>query len=234
LRAREITPGIFRVDRTWGSNVYLVAGRPTTVIDGGFPMDTRKVVACLRVFDGGIPPRGIATHYHIDHNGSFSELKRLFALRLAAQEADAAVIEGSERYDNYMVDRLRTVYYGALKPLFRYRNTVVDERLEDGDVLDVLGGLQVLVIPGHTAGSIVLFQEARGILFSGDVIRNEKGVLDGPPPQFSPGIEESYFEIRRRILELDFGTLLPGHGEPVLRGAKESVVLMMRRQGRLG
>jgi hypothetical protein len=36
------------------------------------------------------------------------------------------------------------------------------------------------------------------------------------------------------VLELDFDVLLPGHGEPLVGGAKEKVESMMRESGRLG
>ena len=35
-----------------------------------------------------------------------------------------------------------------------YPDIVVDERMDDGDMLPVLGGLHIIHTPGHTAGSI--------------------------------------------------------------------------------
>jgi glyoxylase-like metal-dependent hydrolase (beta-lactamase superfamily II) len=45
--------------------------------------------------------------------------------------------------------------------------------LEEGEKLDVLGGLQVIHTPGHTPGSMSLYQEERGIL-----LRAETRLLD--------------------------------------------------------
>jgi len=234
MRARRVADDVFIIGRTSGSNVYLLDGERPVMIDSGFPMDARRLARCIDSLPGGAPRLGIATHCHLDHTGAFTKLKKIYGLRLAAHEFDADVIEGTVHYDEYRVDRVRTAYYGLLKPLFSYENTAVEERLVEGDLIDSLGGLRVILVTGHTRGSIVLHQPERGLLFTGDVIRNERGVLDGPPPQFSPGIEETYFEIKRKMLGLEYDVLLPGHGEPVCGGAGRMVVEMMRMRGRLG
>lgn len=232
--AREVVPGVFVVNRTWGSNVYIITGSPVTVVDAGFPVDAGKITRCFGKGRLENPARVVATHYHLDHMGSLARLKERFAATAAAHAEDAAVIEGSAPYRMFHMDRLRTAYYSALVPLFfRYEHAAVEERLEEGDLVDAMGGLEVVLVGGHTPGSIALYQAGRGILFSGDVLRNEKGVLDGPPPQFSPEIEEAFFNIREKVLGLEFDVLLPGHGEPVTRDAHGAVSRMMKATGRL-
>jgi glyoxylase-like metal-dependent hydrolase (beta-lactamase superfamily II) len=230
---KEVIPGVFMVDRTQGSNVYLAGGGSSVLIDAGFPMDARRVLRQLRKNDDGCPGLIVVTHYHIDHMGSVRTLKEASGASVAAHEADADVIEGTALYDRFKVDMLRTLYYRALAPLFRYENVMVETRLSDGDIIDSLGGLEVIHVPGHTDGSIMLFQEKRGILFSGDTLRNENGVLQGPPPEFSPGVDEAFWHIKEKVLGLEFDVLLPGHGEPVVEGARARVERMMRNLDRL-
>ncbi len=227
---RETAPGVFMVERTWGSNVYVIGEERPVLIDAGFPLDEKRIIRALR---GAAPALMVATHYHIDHVGSMSRIKRRFASAVAAHGIDALVMEGAVPYQVYKLDPLRAVYYRLLAPLYPYEFVEVDTRLEEGDVVDVLGGLEVIHLPGHTDGSIALYQKERGILFTGDTIRNEKGVLEGPPPQFSPRIEDSFTHIRKKVLELDFEVLLPGHGEPLMEGARHAVERMMREYGRL-
>jgi len=221
------------LDRTWGCNVYLLAGRQTGLVDAGFPMDRRRIMKAL---DGGRPSAMIATHYHIDHVGTMARIKGMFGTRVSAHSLDAPVMEGTEPYEVYKLDPLRAAYYRVLAPLYRYEYVSVDRRLEDGDEVEVplLGGLRVIHLPGHTRGSIALYQPERRMVFSGDTLRNEKGLLAGPPPQFTPDIEESFRGIREKLLPLDFEILLPGHGEPLLGGAREAVAAMVESRERGG
>jgi glyoxylase-like metal-dependent hydrolase (beta-lactamase superfamily II) len=230
LHLIEPVPGVRMLERTWGSNIYLTADESPTIIDAGFPLDERRIVKAL---GAAAPALMIATHYHIDHVGPMHRLKDRYGALVAAHGVDADVMEGSVPYQVYKLDLLRTVYYKALSPLYRYEFVQIDRRLAEGDVLEVMGGLEVIHLPGHTDGSIALYQRERGILFSGDTIRNEKQVLEGPPPQFSPRIDEAFKHIREKVLALDFEVLLPGHGEPVTRGARDKVERMMWERGEL-
>ncbi len=229
-RLREPVPGVCMLERTWGSNIYMTSDESPAIIDAGFPLDERRIV---RALSGASPRLMIATHYHIDHVGPMCRLKERYGAGVAAHGADAQVMEGSIPYQVFKLDPLRTVYYKALSPLYRYEFVEVDRRLREGEVLDVLGGLEVIHLPGHTDGSIALFQREAGILFSGDTLRNEKQLLDGPPPQFTPRIEEAFRHIREKVLNLDFEVLLPGHGEPITSGARDRVERMMRDRGML-
>jgi glyoxylase-like metal-dependent hydrolase (beta-lactamase superfamily II) len=211
--------------KTWGSNIYLIPGKPNTLIDAGFPLDERRI---LKALDGARLDLIVATHYHIDHVGTMSRLKGRFACEVAAHTSDAGVMEGAVPYRVYQLDLLRNVYYKVLSPMYQYEYVGVDRPLEDGNALEVLGGLEVVHLPGHTEGSIALYQSDRGILFSGDTIRNEKNVLEGPPPKFSENIDEALENIREKVLMLDFDVLLPGHGEPILSGARLGVERLVR------
>ena len=227
---RETVPGVFMVERTWGSNVYVIVEERPVLIDAGFPLDEKRIIRTLR---GADPALMVATHYHIDHVGPMSRIKRRFGAAVAAHAIDARVMEGIVPYQVYKLDPLRAVYYRLLAPLYPYEFVEMDTWLEEGDVVDALGGLEVIHLPGHTDGSIALYQRERGILFTGDTIRNEKGVLEGPPPRFSSRIEDSFTHIREKVLELDFEVLLPGHGEPLIQGARRAVQRMMREYGRI-
>lgn len=57
----------------------------------------------------------------------------------------------------------------------------VDRELQDGDVLDVGGGAQVISPPGYTDGSIALYLPAPGVLFTrGTVAHFEGRAILGP------------------------------------------------------
>jgi len=221
----EIVPGVFWVKGTLGSNIYIRmtnGGRPI-VIDGGFPSDFFKI---KKVLDRDLlsrPVLAVATHYHLDHVGSLYELKRRYGLKIAAHQEDANVIEGKEAFEIYKLDPFRRIYYTALSPfLFQYKHTHVELKISGVKSFLPGGELLAIHIPGHTIGSIALLDCENGILFSGDSVRNEKGRIEGPPPQFSTDSALARRALRERLIDVDFNILLPGHGEPIVKDAKKA------------
>jgi glyoxylase-like metal-dependent hydrolase (beta-lactamase superfamily II) len=90
---------------------------------------------------------------------------------------------------------------------FAIRPATVTRALADGDVID-LGDrrLQVIHAPGHTRGSILLYDEDLRWLYTGDVL-NDSTVFD---EMFGADIP-SYVESMRRMYELDVTMVRPGH-----------------------
>ena len=81
--------------------------------------------------------------------------------------------------------------------------------LVEGDVID-LGdrAFEILHLPGHSPGSIGLYDAHGGILFSGDA------VYDGPLLDELAGSDiDAYVETMRRLARIRVDTVLPGHGE---------------------
>jgi len=218
----KLSKDLYRIRGSFGSNIYLITENGLTLVDSGFPVDLPVIRLGLRSL--GAAPRDIdmvvATHYHGDHTGTLAGLKRRHAIRVAMHEEDAPFACGDTPQETTEVAFHKLLFYTALWPLFRYRYFRPDWLLEDGDVIDLLGGLKVLHAPGHSRGSICLFGEKRGILFSGDLVRNERGTMEGPPPHFTPD-EPAACRSLEQVSGLDFEILLPGHGEVILSGAGE-------------
>ena len=51
--------------------------------------------------------------------------------------------------------------------------------------VDRIGNLTVIYVPGHSPGSIALFDEQRKILFAGDTLRFDGSKVTGAPKQFA-------------------------------------------------
>jgi glyoxylase-like metal-dependent hydrolase (beta-lactamase superfamily II) len=226
----NLTKDIYLIGRSFGSNIYLITGNGLTLVDAGFPVDLPAIHLGLRRM--GATPRDldliVATHYHGDHVGTVAGLRKRYGLRTAIHEDDAPFARGTVPYERFEVETSRLIFYMSLWPFFRYRPFEVDRTLRDGDFLDLAGGLEIIHAPGHTVGSICLYQEKRGILFSGDLIRNENGVLEGPPQQFTPDPEAARRSLEK-ISGIDFDILLPGHGEAILGGAGSLFRLRLSR-----
>ena len=100
----------------------------------------------------------------------------------------------------------------------RNQGTELDDVLAAGDWI---GPLQVISVAGKSRGEIALHWPERRILIVGDaVIGNPPGhcgLLGEKAIDDLPRLRDSV----RKLLELDFDTLLVGDGEPILRDAKE-------------
>jgi glyoxylase-like metal-dependent hydrolase (beta-lactamase superfamily II) len=144
----------------------------------------------------------INTHYHFDHiggNGYFPNAK------IAIHEADAAALEkGDAQKTN------AAFFNGKIHPM------KVEKKLKEGDVIV---GLKVIHTPGHTPGSICLYDEKRKILFSGDTIFS-----DGVGRTDMPGGNEDHLgKSLEKLSKIDVKKMLPGHGELVLENAKKII-----------
>ena len=93
----------------------------------------------------------------------------------------------------------------------------VDEMLTDGQVLPVLGGLQVVETPGHSPGHISFFVPSLRVLFCGDSMKsNDKGLRAS---QSRNNWNQSLAEASvRKQAALGAQIVCPGHG-PVAEDA---------------
>jgi glyoxylase-like metal-dependent hydrolase (beta-lactamase superfamily II) len=87
-----------------------------------------------------------------------------------------------------------------------------DIDIEDGGVFEIGGAqLEVLHTPGHTPGSICLFSEELGVLFTGDTLHKGRPGRIGPE---HPELEEQLNSIGGILGPLPKETrILPGQGE---------------------
>jgi len=108
----------------------------------------------------------------------------------------------------------------------------VDEYLEDGDRLDLAGGILVIFTPGHTPGHLSLYLERPKVLVAGDALTAEGGHLNGPNPSMTLDMRPAMQSIRR-LAELDVETIVCYHGGVVgeeANGQLRRVVQELSRQ----
>jgi glyoxylase-like metal-dependent hydrolase (beta-lactamase superfamily II) len=162
----------YRIKPEFSANMWLVEGRDhKLLIDGGFGVASlREHVPEL----AGKPVIAVASHSHCDHIGSLHEFADC---RMHAAEADILrnpTIENTAA-KGYMTNAM---FEGPPPKSFdadgiSFQSVEPARLLSDGDSID-LGDrvFEVVHIPGHSPGSIGLFERATGILFSGDVVHN--------------------------------------------------------------
>jgi glyoxylase-like metal-dependent hydrolase (beta-lactamase superfamily II) len=189
-------------------NIWHIKGKSHDfLIDSGMGLrPLKKEVATLI----GREIRSISTHCHFDHIGGAHE----FDCRLGHQlEADIYV---NPTHDNTAVGSfVRAETFSALPyEGFHYSDFEVKAApltgfLDEGDVVD-LGNraFNILHLPGHSPGSIALWEEKTGILFSGDTIY-QGGLYDS----VYHSDKELYRESLSRLRELPVKCVHGGHEE---------------------
>lgn len=152
-------------------NIWHVRGRDhDLVIDTGMGLSPLK--DWLRR-ETDRPIKAIVTHCHFDHSGSLHEFDcrlghRAEAHILSAPTNDAVVYSGAWTQIEVVDPRVHPDFDPAT---FRITPAPLTGYLDDGDVLD-LGdcAFQVLHTPGHSPGSISLWDIKARTVFSGDAL----------------------------------------------------------------
>jgi glyoxylase-like metal-dependent hydrolase (beta-lactamase superfamily II) len=89
---------------------------------------------------------------------------------------------------------------------------VPDITFDQGDMLLHLGGksLQMVLTPGHTHDSTVVYVKEDKVLLAADTVM--------PLPYFVWGSREDFIASLERVLEFNMDSIVQGHGEVLLRG----------------
>jgi glyoxylase-like metal-dependent hydrolase (beta-lactamase superfamily II) len=202
-------------------NIWHVRGR-----DRDLMIDTGMGIASLRdaarhLLDKNVT--AVATHTHTDHVGGHHEFEHTLVHKLEAEELRSprdrgtllASVMGAEEIvklakAGYPFDGdLITALPGADYDLSNYRlqDAPVTDIVAEGDVVDI-GNRQfeVLHLPGHSPGSIGLWEAATGTLFSGDAI------YDGPLLDEIDGADiTAYVRTMKRLRDLPVQIVHAGH-----------------------
>ncbi|MCR8433446.1 MAG: MBL fold metallo-hydrolase [Crenarchaeota archaeon] len=171
------------------TNTYVVVSKGEAVIldPGGEVNKILELAKNLRVRSI------IATHGHFDHVLGVPDLKRTTGAEFLIHADDQDILEASWNL------------YGSgevPKP---------DRYLQEGDIIRFGDAeLRILHTPGHTPGSISLFDVSAGVIFTGDTLfRGAIGRTD-----FLGGDPKKILESVKRILEFpESFKVYPGHGQ---------------------
>jgi glyoxylase-like metal-dependent hydrolase (beta-lactamase superfamily II) len=220
----ELVPGVHLVDSPVGCNTYLIIGDGgVTLVDTGLKGNEKRIYRCMQKL--GYKPRDIEriiiTHAHLDHINCLHRLKEDSGAQVMVSEADSPIVEGKKPIGTakgiygLVLAFLRVAYY-------RYEPVKVDVMLGDGDAIDAPGGLEAIMLGGHSEGNMGLYSPDRRLLFSSDTVRVIGDSLAPPSPKFTEDPEGAIRAIKR-LSGLDFDAMLPGHGKPVMENASEKV-----------
>jgi hydroxyacylglutathione hydrolase len=211
LTGYEILPGVNQVPGVTG-NSYLLDRDELVLIDSGIPRSSKKIISFIQ---GNLHknPRDlkyiILTHYHMDHVGSVADLVHITGAKVAIHEADAGFLTCA--ISPLPLHGIRGFILEHLMIFFPSKPANPDILLHDWDKI---AGLICIHTPGHTPGSISLYDPEIKVLFVGDALTTRKGIISDPPLSATHDLAEA-MESAKKISLLDVKVLLSGHGVPV-------------------
>ena len=179
-------------------NVYLIIDEVVALIDAG--MDAE---ATMRNVEKLIDPAKIEfiilTHCHHDHTAGVPALKAATGAKVLIGEGEVCDLGDDIATGSYQ--------YGEDPAEFG-----IDGTLEEGDVIN-LGewALSVIRTPGHSPGSISLYEPRAKVLFSGDTLLPHGNI--GKTRRSGEMVRELVRSVER-LASLEVRVLYPGHMEP--------------------
>jgi glyoxylase-like metal-dependent hydrolase (beta-lactamase superfamily II) len=193
-----------------GENAYVIAANGSCVLVD--PGDEAQRILSFLDSRGLVPALIVATHGHLDHTAAIPELfaawrSRGITVRLAAHAADADYFGAKgEETNRSLFAAIRAL--GYFKTYWRPIPSP-DIFLADGDAIPG-SSYRTIYSPGHSRGSICLYDKAASVLISGDTLfRDGFGRTDGPDAD-PVALKESL----ERLFALPPATrVFPGHGE---------------------
>ena len=169
------------------ANGYIING--SILVDAGVtPMAIQGFLETIQYI--------VLTHCHYDHIAYLSALVKVTGAKICIHPDDADGLKNDTQSLSYL--------FGDRSP-----GLTPDMLLNDGGTLE---GYQIIHTPGHTPGSICLYDPVSKDLISGDTVFSDGcfGRYD-----FPNGSKERLEASLNRLAEFEVSGLYPGHGIPI-------------------
>jgi hydroxyacylglutathione hydrolase len=185
----------------YDSNIYLIDGE--LIVDTGTGIFFPEVKEELELtYDISKITTIVDTHCHFDHTGGNKKFRDWLKAEIAIHEGDKKSLEtGANTMAEAFGEKARTV--------------TVDRILKNGDKIKTTNfSFDVIWTPGHTLGSICLYERKKKILISGDTL-----FADGVGRTDFPNSDSNQlYKSLKKLSEIPITYLLPGHGMPKIGG----------------
>lgn len=207
LKIRQFAFGPF------GVNTYIVFDsdtRDAIVIDPGMTSSAEQSHLDKYIQAENLKVQQIInTHLHLDHCFGDNYVRDKYGVKVAAHVSDAPL--GANLASQAASFGIRGIDDSPVS---------IDVRLEEGDIIKVgHSELQVLHVPGHSPGSIILYSPDGGFAIVGDVLfKGSIGRTDLPGGDYATLVNG----IKAKLLPLPDNTLvLSGHGPSTTIGSEK-------------
>jgi glyoxylase-like metal-dependent hydrolase (beta-lactamase superfamily II) len=218
---RVIAEGVYLLEGNRGCNIYLlVSDDVMALVDTGQGSNASQVASQIEL--AGLDPSDLGliviTHAHPDHIGGLAALADRLGADILSHRLEAPVIEGRTQLPARTGLQKAMNWIGRRGPQAT-QNPVVACLLEDGDCIDGLD-LRVIHTPGHTPGSICLFQESTGVLLCGDLLFNGNPLTRRGGLRYAPRVvsvdPDQVIRSAKALSPFSIRALCMGHGDPLI------------------
>jgi len=181
----------------YDSNIYLIQGKKNILIDTGTGIDSDNVLKSIKsVLNGRKLDMIILTHCHADHVGGLKDITDQFSC-MAFAGKDACFISNAS--PEVLAEEVLGMPVEPVDVIELPNNEMID--IEEHR-------LRIIYTPGHTSGSISIYDEITKSLFSGDTLFTMGiGRTDFPTGSFK-ALKESLIHLSK----IEIKSLYPGHG----------------------
>ncbi len=198
--------------RAMDANIYLIEDRNFVLVDTGTGAFSQRQVEDIRTIIK-VPGRGqepqkltaiILTHYHHDHSGGAAAMQAAFGCPLFVHEAELEAIRKGDPKETGA-----SMFFSQQTPVPAAQALDLGRPLETGTA-----AFRILETPGHSKGSICLYEPGSKSLISGDTVFPGGGVGRW---DLAGGNRKELEASIGMLTKLDVSDIYSGHG-PVVRG----------------
>lgn len=196
-------------------------GISTMLVDTGLPWHLPALESAIESLGVHFSTlRGIMiTHQDIDHISNARTLRKRSGATVMAHQGDIPYIQGERplmKLNPALIASILAMIPESVreqaKAVYANPSSVpVDQQVNDGEVIPVGAGVQVIHTPGHTPGHISLYVPSEELLIAGDSLRVEKGDLVGPNKSHTSDMVQAMDSVRK-MARLKVDQVLCYHG----------------------
>ncbi len=162
----------------------------------------------------------VLTHQDIDHSGNLAEiLENTSNLEIVAHAVEIPYFNGEKtpvklaklesEYDTLTEEMKEKC--DTYKRVFAKNRVDINTRLEDGEIIEIVGGIETIFTPGHTPGHTCYYFKESKILISGDMLFIKDGELIIAPESINYDNIEIVKSVKK-LLKFDIETIVTYHG----------------------
>lgn len=232
---QQITEHVYGIHKFGAMlNMYLIVnGDSLTLVDtalGEGDVKTVETALATKGWSLANIKHILITHAHPDHIGGLEAFQKRVNAHTYVHRLDAPVVRGEKGQQVAPLSELN-FFWRMIAPAMANTHIPparVDTELQDGDELpQILDGLRVMHLTGHSYGHCGFWLEKEGILIGGDVLMNLPWGISFPiraPSVDWAGVKASI----AKVVDLNPKFLALGHGKVLVGNVREKALQVLK------